>query len=146
MQLGVVSEKTATRVIYFDAILYSVGGVVGTMHHLYLSGTPATHMAMGAFFSAMEVIPLTFLTVVATATRRHAVHRRRGAAGDLDRQGSAPAAAGAGADLPGRGVPGEPPVPGSAGRLGRPGGRCAVDYADLFLSLPVDLGVWLMMG
>ena len=56
--LGVVSEKTATRVIYFDALLYSVGGVVGTMHHLYFSGTPAVHMALGAFFSAAEVIPL----------------------------------------------------------------------------------------
>jgi nitric oxide reductase subunit B len=65
VQLGVVSEKVATRVIYFDAILYSVGGVVGTMHHLYFSGTPAVHMALGAFFSAMEVIPLTFLTVEA---------------------------------------------------------------------------------
>ena len=63
--LGVVSEKTATRVIYFDALLYSVGGVVGTMHHLYFSGTPAVHMALGAFFSAGEVIPLTFLTVEA---------------------------------------------------------------------------------
>jgi nitric oxide reductase subunit B len=63
--LGVVSEKTATRVIYFDAILYSIGGVVGTMHHLYFSGTPAVHMALGAFFSAGEVIPLTFLTVEA---------------------------------------------------------------------------------
>jgi len=63
--LGVVSEKTATRVIYFDALLYSVGGVVGTMHHLYFSGTPAVHMALGAFFSAAEVIPLTFLTVEA---------------------------------------------------------------------------------
>ncbi|HWB12743.1 MAG TPA: nitric-oxide reductase large subunit [Pirellulales bacterium] len=63
--LGVVSEKTATRVIYYDAILYSVGGVVGTMHHLYFSGTPAIHMALGAFFSAAEVIPLTFLTVEA---------------------------------------------------------------------------------
>jgi nitric oxide reductase subunit B len=65
VQVGVVSEKTATRVIYFDAILYSIGGVVGTMHHLYFSGTPAIHMALGAFFSAMEVIPLTFLTVEA---------------------------------------------------------------------------------
>jgi nitric oxide reductase subunit B len=65
VQVGVVSEQTATRVIYFDAILYSVGGVVGTMHHLYFSGTPAIHMALGAFFSAMEVIPLTFLTVEA---------------------------------------------------------------------------------
>jgi nitric oxide reductase subunit B len=63
--LGVVSEKTATRVIYLDVLLYSVGGVVGTMHHLYFSGTPAIHMALGAFFSAAEVIPLTFLTVEA---------------------------------------------------------------------------------
>jgi len=63
--LGVVSEISATRVVYFDIILYSVGGVVGTMHHLYFSGTPAVHMAMGAFFSAGEVIPLTLLTVEA---------------------------------------------------------------------------------
>jgi nitric oxide reductase subunit B len=35
------------------------------MHHLYFSGTPAIHMALGAFFSAAEVIPLTFLTVEA---------------------------------------------------------------------------------
>lgn len=63
--LGVVSERTALRVIYLDAILYSVGGVVGTMHHFYFSGGPALHMALGAFFSAAEVIPLTFLTVEA---------------------------------------------------------------------------------
>ncbi len=63
--LGVVSEKTATRVIYFDVILYSVGGVVGTMHHFYFSGGSAVHMALGAVFSAGEVIPLTFLTVEA---------------------------------------------------------------------------------
>ena len=41
------------------------GGVIGTMHHLYFSGTPAEHLALGAFFSAAEVIPLTFLTVEA---------------------------------------------------------------------------------
>ena len=63
--LSGVSERTATRVIYFDVILYSVGGVVGTMHHLYFSGTPEVHMGLGAFFSAAEVIPLTFLTVEA---------------------------------------------------------------------------------
>ena len=38
--LGVVSERFATRLIYFDVILYSVGGVVGTMHHFYFSGGP----------------------------------------------------------------------------------------------------------
>jgi nitric oxide reductase subunit B len=35
------------------------------MHHLYFSGAPAVHMALGAFFSAMEVIPLLLLTVEA---------------------------------------------------------------------------------
>ncbi len=35
------------------------------MHHVYFSGEPAVTMALGAFFSAAEVIPLTFLTVEA---------------------------------------------------------------------------------
>jgi nitric oxide reductase subunit B len=63
--LGVVREKVALTVIFLDIILYSFGGVIGTMHHLYFSGEPAEHMALGAFFSAGEVIPLTFLTVEA---------------------------------------------------------------------------------
>ncbi|HLI80907.1 MAG TPA: cbb3-type cytochrome c oxidase subunit I, partial [Candidatus Binataceae bacterium] len=68
--LGMVMERTAVRVIYLDIILYSMGGVVGTMHHLYFSGTPAVHMALGAAFSAMEVIPLLMLTLEAWAFMR----------------------------------------------------------------------------
>jgi nitric oxide reductase subunit B len=68
--LGAVEEKIALRVIYLDIILYSAGGVIGTMHHLYFSGEPAEHMALGAFFSAAEVIPLTFLTVEAWSFMR----------------------------------------------------------------------------
>ena len=63
--LGVVHQRVALRLIYLDIVLYSAGGVIGTMHHLYFSGEPAMHMALGAFFSAAEVIPLTFLTVEA---------------------------------------------------------------------------------
>jgi nitric oxide reductase subunit B len=63
--LGVVSERTALLVIYLDIVLYSVGGVLGTMHHLYFSGEPAEHLALGAVFSALEVMPLTFLTIEA---------------------------------------------------------------------------------
>jgi nitric oxide reductase subunit B len=63
--LGVIRPKVALTIIYLDIILYSVGGVVGTMHHLYFSGTAAETMALGAFFSAAEVLPLTFLTVEA---------------------------------------------------------------------------------
>lgn len=68
--LGMVKEKTAIRVIYLDIILYSLGGVIGTMHHLYFSGTPAAHLALGATFSAMEVIPLMLLTLEAWAFMR----------------------------------------------------------------------------
>jgi nitric oxide reductase subunit B len=63
--LGMVRAETALRIIYLDIILYSMGGVIGTMHHLYFSGTPAAHMALGATFSAMEVIPLLLLTLEA---------------------------------------------------------------------------------
>ena len=65
VMLGVVRRKIAIQLIFMDVILYSAGGVIGTMHHLYFSGTPVEHMALGAFFSALEVIPLTFLTVEA---------------------------------------------------------------------------------
>jgi len=60
--LGVVRITVATRIVYLDIILYSVGGVVGTLHHIYFNGAPAMYMAFGAFFSAMEVIPLLLLT------------------------------------------------------------------------------------
>jgi nitric oxide reductase subunit B len=63
--LGIVHERVALTMIYLDILLYSAGGVVGTMHHVYFSGEPSIHMALGAFFSAAEVIPLTFLTVEA---------------------------------------------------------------------------------
>jgi nitric oxide reductase subunit B len=63
--LGVVHERVALTVIYLDILLYSAGGIIGTMHHLYFSGEPSVHMALGAFFSAAEVIPLTFLTLEA---------------------------------------------------------------------------------
>jgi nitric oxide reductase subunit B len=63
--LGVVRERVALGVIYLDMLLYSAGGVIGTMHHVYFSGEPSVHMALGAFFSAAEVIPLTFLTLEA---------------------------------------------------------------------------------
>lgn len=63
--LGVVHERVALTMIYLDMVLYSAGGVIGTMHHVYFSGEPSIHMALGAFFSAAEVIPLTLLTLEA---------------------------------------------------------------------------------
>lgn len=62
-QLGIVSRLTATRVIYLDAILYFGGGLIGTAHHWYWTGQSSIAMALGATFSALEVVPLTLLTL-----------------------------------------------------------------------------------
>ena len=61
--MGLVRLKTATRVIYLDAILYLGGGIIGTAHHWYFTGQEWFSMALGACFSALEVVPLTLLTL-----------------------------------------------------------------------------------
>jgi len=73
--LGVVHERVALTMVYLDVLLYSAGGVIGTMHHVYFSGEPAVHMALGAFFSAAEVIPLTFLTLDAWSFLQLGAHQ-----------------------------------------------------------------------
>jgi nitric oxide reductase subunit B len=62
-RLGAVSVVTAKRVIYLDAILYLAGGILGTAHHWYFTGQSSMTMAIGATFSALEVVPLVLLTL-----------------------------------------------------------------------------------
>ena len=62
-QMGLVTSRTATRVVYLDAILYLGAGIAGTAHHWYFTGQTTLAMALGACFSAMEVVPLTLLTL-----------------------------------------------------------------------------------
>jgi len=62
-QLGIVRRITALRVIYLDAILYFGGGLIGTAHHWYFTGQTPFAMALGATFSALEVVPLALLTL-----------------------------------------------------------------------------------
>jgi nitric oxide reductase subunit B len=62
-QMGLVSARTATRVVYLDAILYLGAGVIGTGHHWYFTGQGTLNMGLAACFSAMEVVPLTLLTL-----------------------------------------------------------------------------------
>jgi nitric oxide reductase subunit B len=58
-----VSHTTAARVVYLDAILYLGGGILGTGHHWYWTGQGTVNMAIAATFSALEVVPLTLLTL-----------------------------------------------------------------------------------
>ncbi|MFW6053173.1 MAG: hypothetical protein ACOC8I_04625 [Desulfosalsimonas sp.] len=56
-----VSRKFALTTLYFIMFLYLGSGVIGTFYHLYWSGSPASILALGAVFSALEVVPLTLL-------------------------------------------------------------------------------------
>ena len=75
-QLGLVERTTALRVIYLDVILIFGGGLIGTGHHWYFTGQTELNMALSATFSALEVVPLTLLTLDAadfvTVTRGEA--------------------------------------------------------------------------
>ena len=62
-QLGVVRRINVVRVIYMDAILFLAGGIIGTAHHWYWTGQANFTMALAAMFSALEVVPLTLLTL-----------------------------------------------------------------------------------
>jgi nitric oxide reductase subunit B len=62
-QLGLTRRNVALRVIYLDAILYFLGGLMGTGHHWYFIGQTNTNMALSALFSVLEVVPLTLLTL-----------------------------------------------------------------------------------
>ncbi|MBA3695780.1 MAG: cbb3-type cytochrome c oxidase subunit I [Methylotenera sp.] len=62
-QLGLTRRNVALRVIYLDAILYFLGGLMGTGHHWYFIGQTNVNMALSALFSVLEVVPLTLLTL-----------------------------------------------------------------------------------
>ncbi len=60
-RLGLLQVKSATVAVLFATIVFMAGGVLGTLHHLYFTGTPTAVIAIGASFSALEVVPLAYV-------------------------------------------------------------------------------------
>jgi nitric oxide reductase subunit B len=60
-RLGLLKEHSATVAVLFATIVFMAGGVLGTLHHLYFAGTPTPVQALGASFSALEVVPLAYI-------------------------------------------------------------------------------------
>ena len=58
VRMGLLRPSVATTMVLFATIIFLGGGVLGTFHHLYWSGTPTGVLALGASFSALEVVPL----------------------------------------------------------------------------------------
>lgn len=60
-RLGLIRTTSATTAVLASSAIFLVGGIPGTFHHLYFSGTPVSIMAIGASFSALEVVPLALI-------------------------------------------------------------------------------------
>lgn len=60
-RLGLIRAASANSAIVLETIVFLFGGILGTLHHLYWTGTPTSVIAIGAMFSALEVVPLTMI-------------------------------------------------------------------------------------
>ncbi|MEP7297144.1 MAG: nitric-oxide reductase large subunit [Burkholderiales bacterium] len=69
-RLGLVRTASANRAIIAETIVFLFGGILGTLHHLYFTGTPTSVIAVGSVFSALEVVPLTMIGLEALQTYR----------------------------------------------------------------------------
>ncbi|HEV2799763.1 MAG TPA: nitric-oxide reductase large subunit [Pyrinomonadaceae bacterium] len=60
-RMKLLAVGTATKAVLFSTVIFLSGGIVGTFHHLYFTGMPASVLALGATFSALEVVPLVLI-------------------------------------------------------------------------------------
>ena len=62
MRLNLVKPGAAASAALLSATIFLSGGIIGTLHHLYFSGTPTVALVWGSVFSALEVVPLTLIS------------------------------------------------------------------------------------
>jgi nitric oxide reductase subunit B len=60
-RMGLLRTTSATAAVLFATSIFLAGGIVGTFHHLYFTGTTTPILALGSVFSAMEIVPLTLI-------------------------------------------------------------------------------------
>lgn len=61
VRMQLIRPAIATASVLFSTIIFLSGGIIGTFHHLYFTGTPTAVLALGATFSALEVVPLVLM-------------------------------------------------------------------------------------
>ena len=60
-RLGLIKSATAMTAVLASTVIFLFGGIIGTAHHFYFAGSPAIVLALGASFSALEVVPLALM-------------------------------------------------------------------------------------
>lgn len=70
VRLGLIRAQSANSAVLFATVVFLTGGLIGTLHHLYFTGTPTSVIAWGSIFSALEVVPLALIGFEAVETYR----------------------------------------------------------------------------
>ncbi len=60
-RMGLLRTSSATASVLFSTSVFLTGGIIGTFHHLYFIGMPTAIIALGACFSALEIVPLVLV-------------------------------------------------------------------------------------
>ena len=72
--LGLISQKTAERVMFFELFLIMMAGTLGVGHHYWWQGLDEYWIAIGGIFSALEPLPLALMIVEAWKNQREKIH------------------------------------------------------------------------
>ena len=69
-KLRVIRAESAAQAALLSGAIYLTGGIIGTRHHLYFSGTTTVALAFGSVVSALEIVPLLLVGHEAVANIR----------------------------------------------------------------------------
>nr|WP_321400200.1 cbb3-type cytochrome c oxidase subunit I [uncultured Desulfobacter sp.] len=71
VSLGLITRKTAEKVMLFELFLILLSGTLGVGHHYWWQGLDEYWIAIGGIFSALEPLPLALLMIEAIKERKH---------------------------------------------------------------------------
>ncbi len=74
VSLGLISQKTAVRVMLFELFLIMMSGTLGVGHHYWWQGLDEYWIAIGGIFSALEPLPLALMVVEAAKNKKEKLH------------------------------------------------------------------------
>jgi nitric oxide reductase subunit B len=70
VSVGLISQKTAVRVMLFELFLIMLSGTLGVGHHYWWQGLDEYWIAIGGIFSALEPLPLALMIVEAMKNKK----------------------------------------------------------------------------
>ncbi len=74
VSLGLISQKTAERIMFFELFLIMMSGTLGVGHHYFWQGLDEYWIAIGGIFSAMEPLPIALMIIEAWKNHKEKNH------------------------------------------------------------------------